>query len=84
MGSRASTSATPSSRSASTTVGRRAARGVTSLTFDASAPGYQPAWIVDPATAQVTLDLQRYDSSSGIQYDPQAGASFYITPDAGF
>jgi hypothetical protein len=60
-----------------------AARGVTSLGFDgASAPGYSSAWIVDPATAQVTLDLD--DSSSNIiEYDTMAGASFFTTPYAG-
>jgi hypothetical protein len=44
------------------------ATGATSLSFDTSAPGYLPAWQVDPTMAGITLTQSYNDTSSGVSY----------------
>jgi hypothetical protein len=48
------------------------ARSATSLSFDASAPGYLPAWQIDPSTGGVDLEQTYDDPSSGVSYSTSA------------
>nr|HEX4315008.1 hypothetical protein [Kofleriaceae bacterium] len=49
-----------------------AARGLTSLAFDASAPGYLDAWTVDPTHADLELVEIVTDPATGIEYASSA------------